>query len=77
MQDIRRWIASLEWFMDIVTSNNKCVRRESGVGFHRNLHWVAGVKRPVEVDEDFYYYPTRLYVGWLSFHRNAHNALIA
>lgn len=38
---------------------------------------VAGVKRPVEVDEDFYYFLTRLYVGWLSFHRNAYNALIA
>lgn len=49
--------------MDLVTSNNKHVRRESGVGFHRNLHWVAGVKRPVEVDEDFYYYLTRLMLG--------------
>jgi hypothetical protein len=38
---------------------------------------VAGVKRPIEVDEDFYYFPTRLCVGWLSFHRNAHNAFTA
>lgn len=53
MQDIKGWTASLEWFMDLVTSNNKHVRRELGVGFHRNLHWVAGVKRPVKVDEDF------------------------
>lgn len=49
--------------MDLVTSNNKRVRWEPGVGFHRNLHWVAGVKRPVEVDEDFYYYLTRLMLG--------------
>lgn len=38
---------------------------------------MAGVKRPVEVDEDFYYFLTRLYVGWLSLHRNDYNALIA
>lgn len=63
--------------MDLVTSNNKHVRRELGVGFYKNVRWVAGVKRLVEVDEDFYYYLTRLYVGWLSFHRNAHNVLIA
>lgn len=77
MQDIKGWTASLEWFMDLVVGDNKHVRRELGVGYHRNLHWVPGVKRPVEIDEDFHYYLTRLYVGWLSFHRNAHNALIA
>lgn len=35
--------------MDLVVGDNKHVRREMGVGYHRNLHWVAGVKRPVEM----------------------------
>lgn len=63
--------------MDLVVGDNKHVRRELGVGYYRNVHGVAGVKRLVEIDKDFYYYLTRLYVRWLSLHRNAHNALIA